>query len=98
MGVIGTVSGNNENPFNVKLGKIFAPNATGQFLSLAGRFRQAARATPKRKSRGSRSRFTPKAEDMFMDVCFAFDLYLTRQIVPHARIGCVFTVNHVVFK
>jgi len=60
------MSGRGENPFNVKLGKIFAPSGTGQFLSLAGRVKQAARAGSKRKSGGGRSRFTPQAEDMFV--------------------------------
>lgn len=45
---------NTENPFHVKLGRIYAPGGTGRFVSFAGRVRRAANKTA-RSRRGGRA-------------------------------------------
>lgn len=43
-----------DNPFNVRLGRIFSPNGTGRFVSFAGQVRRAAQRSS--RSSGGRSR------------------------------------------
>lgn len=43
-----------DNPFNIKLGKIFSPNGTGRFVSFAGRVRRAANSSSKSSSNSKR--------------------------------------------
>ena len=51
-----------ENPFHIKLGRIYAPNGTGKFVSFAGRVRQAAM----RSARSSvRTRKTSTASEQY---------------------------------
>ena len=45
-----------DNPFNVKLGRIFSPNGTGRFVSFAGRVRRAAQSSSRSSSGRSKSR------------------------------------------
>ena len=45
---------NGDNPFNVRLGRIFSPNGTGRFVSFAGQVRRAAQRSS--RSSGGRSR------------------------------------------
>jgi len=58
------MSGRDDNPFNVKLGRIFTPDGTGRFLSLAGRVRRAAKSSGARG--GGRSRRRSSSEQLFM--------------------------------
>lgn len=53
-----------ENPFNIKLGKIFSPNGTGRFVSFAGRVRRAANTASKSSSHSS-SRSKTTGEQFF---------------------------------
>ena len=45
-----------DNPFNVKLGRIFTPNGTGRFVSFAGRVRRAAQTSSRSSSGRSKSK------------------------------------------
>ena len=45
-----------DNPFNVKLGRIFSPNGTGRFVSFAGRVRRAVQSSSRISSGRSKSR------------------------------------------
>ena len=58
------MSGRGDNPFNVKLGRIFTPDGTGKFLSLAGRVRRAAKASSRSRGGGRSRRANP--EQLFM--------------------------------
>ncbi len=58
------MSGRGDNPFNVKLGRIFTPDGTGKFLSLAGRVRRAAIASSSSRGGGRSRRANP--EQLFM--------------------------------
>ena len=53
-----------DNPFNIKLGKIFSPNGTGRFVSFAGRVRRAAN-TASKSSSGSRRQAGNAGEQFF---------------------------------
>ena len=53
-----------DNPFNIKLGKIFSPNGTGRFVSFAGRVRRAAN-TASKSSSGSRRQSANAGEQFF---------------------------------
>lgn len=53
-----------DNPFNIKLGKIFSPNGTGRFVSFAGRVRRAANSASKSSSASSRQS-SPTGEQFF---------------------------------
>ena len=53
-----------DNPFNIKLGKIFSPNGTGRFVSFAGRVRRAAN-TASKSSSGSNRQSINSGEQFF---------------------------------
>jgi type IV secretory pathway VirD2 relaxase len=52
-----------DNPFNVKLGRIFSPNGTGRFVSFAGQVRRAAQRSS--RSSGGRVKKGVVAEQYF---------------------------------
>ena len=58
------MSGRGDNPFNVKLGRIFSPNGTGKFVSFAGQIRRAANAS-RRSSGGGGNRNSRSVTEQF---------------------------------
>lgn len=44
-----------ENPFHIKLGRIYAPNGTGKFVSFAGRVRRAAQKSSRASGRARKT-------------------------------------------
>ena len=52
-----------DNPFNVRLGRIFSPNGTGRFVSFAGQVRRAAQRST--RSSGGRVKKGAVAEQYF---------------------------------
>jgi len=59
------MSGRGDNPFNVKLGRIFSPNGTGKFVSFAGRIRRAANASRRSSGGGGNRNSRHVAEQFF---------------------------------
>jgi len=58
------MSGRGDNPFNVKLGRIFSPGGTGKFVSFSGRIRRAANAS-RRSSGGGGNRNNRSVSEQF---------------------------------
>ena len=54
---------NTENPFHVRLGRIYSPNGTGKFISFAGRVRRASMKSM--RSSGSARKTSSVAEQYF---------------------------------
>ena len=52
-----------DNPFNVRLGRIFSPNGTGRFVSFAGQVRRAAQRSA--RSSGGRVKKGAVTEQYF---------------------------------